>query len=181
MTRTRGLKIKWRSTFCASVSFSSFIDFRGGVTIICAMSDPDPDTIFDKTELNTVKRNKDRGVYDKHTISEIFRQAKICHVSFVHNGLPQCIPMIGAIEETAEGHLFVYFHGTLFPSHFLNLAHLCRRLSQGSFHSITAGGWNADNGDSDNNGRLCSCVERFQSLDELSQCCSTWSHRTLRG
>jgi hypothetical protein len=69
------------------------------------------DNTFDQSDLNTVRRNKDRATYDKHQIADIVRQAKICHVSFVHDHLPQCIPMIGALDETAEGDLFVYFHG----------------------------------------------------------------------
>jgi hypothetical protein len=66
---------------------------------------------YDQSELNTVRRNKDRATYDKHQIADIVRQAKICHVSFVYDHLPQCIPMIAALEETEEGDLFVYFHG----------------------------------------------------------------------
>lgn len=69
-------------------------------------------TQFDQSDLNSVKRNKDRASYDKQQIKAIFEEARICHVAFIHDGLPQCIPMIGAIEETAEGDLFVYFHGT---------------------------------------------------------------------
>ena len=73
--------------------------------------DSNLDNTFDQSDLNTVRRNKDRATYDKHQIADIVRQAKICHVSFVHDHLPQCIPMIGALDETAEGDLFVYFHG----------------------------------------------------------------------
>lgn len=73
----------------------------------------DSDKNFDRSDLNTVKRHKDRAIYDKHQIADIFRQAKICHVSFIHEHLPQCIPMIAALEETEEGDLFVYFHGDL--------------------------------------------------------------------
>ena len=74
------------------------------------MADID-NTQFDQSDLNSVKRNKDRASYDKQQIKAIFKEARICHVAFIHDGLPQCIPMIGAIEETAEGDLFVYFHG----------------------------------------------------------------------
>lgn len=69
------------------------------------------DNKYDQSELNTVRRNKDRATYDKHQIADIVRQAKLCHVSFVYDHLPQCIPMIAALEETEEGDLFVYFHG----------------------------------------------------------------------
>ncbi|TDL18484.1 hypothetical protein BD410DRAFT_774933 [Rickenella mellea] len=75
------------------------------------MADDGLDSKFDQSNLNTVKRNKDRASYDKQQIADIFKQAKICHVSFIHDFLPQCIPMIAAVEETDEGELFVYFHG----------------------------------------------------------------------
>jgi len=75
------------------------------------MAEGNLDNKFDQSDLNTVKRFKDRATYDKHQIAAIFRQAKICHVSFIHDHLPQCIPMIAALEETEEGDLFVYFHG----------------------------------------------------------------------
>ncbi|KAF5376159.1 hypothetical protein D9757_009316 [Collybiopsis confluens] len=76
------------------------------------MSDTDADKTFDQSDLNTVKRNKDRASYDKDLIVSIVKEARICHVSFMYDGLPQCVPMIGAIEQVPEsGDLFVYFHG----------------------------------------------------------------------
>lgn len=73
--------------------------------------DAELDPKFDQSDLNTVKRNKDRATYEKTQIADILKEAKICHVSFVHDQLPQCIPMIGALEQTAGGDMFVYFHG----------------------------------------------------------------------
>jgi len=75
------------------------------------MADIELDNTFDQSDLNTVRRLKDRASYDKRQIADIFKQAKICHVAFLYDGLPQCIPMIAALEETPEGDLFVYFHG----------------------------------------------------------------------
>jgi nitroimidazol reductase NimA-like FMN-containing flavoprotein (pyridoxamine 5'-phosphate oxidase superfamily) len=69
------------------------------------------DDAFERSELNTVKRFKDRATYERNKIVDIFRQTKISHVSFLHNHLPQCIPMITALEETPDGELFAYFHG----------------------------------------------------------------------
>ncbi|KAF5340470.1 hypothetical protein D9757_014604 [Collybiopsis confluens] len=79
------------------------------------MSDTDADKTFDQSDLNTVKRNKDRASYDKDLIVSIVKEARICHVSFMYDGLPQCVPMIGAIEQVPEsGDLFVYFHVPFF-------------------------------------------------------------------
>jgi len=67
---------------------------------------------FEKTKLNTVGRLKDRANYDKKTIEDIVAAAKILHVAFVDDqGLPQCVPLIGALEETPGGDIFAYFHG----------------------------------------------------------------------
>ncbi|KAG8712109.1 hypothetical protein FRC08_015012 [Ceratobasidium sp. 394] len=72
----------------------------------------DPDTKFEKTALNTVRRRPDRGVYDKQTISAIIREARVMHVAFVDaSGLPQCVPMLGAWHEDETGQCYLYFHG----------------------------------------------------------------------
>jgi nitroimidazol reductase NimA-like FMN-containing flavoprotein (pyridoxamine 5'-phosphate oxidase superfamily) len=73
--------------------------------------DTTPDSKFEKTSLNTVGRRRERGFYDKRQIADIFREAKICHVSFIHDFLPQCIPMVSALEETPDGDLILYLHG----------------------------------------------------------------------
>ncbi|KZS98950.1 hypothetical protein SISNIDRAFT_403947 [Sistotremastrum niveocremeum HHB9708] len=66
---------------------------------------------FDKTPLNTVGRLPARGSYDKDVIKSIIEEAKVGHVAWVDDeGLPQCIPMLGAVEDI-DGDLFIYFHG----------------------------------------------------------------------
>ncbi|SCV66915.1 BQ2448_5561 [Microbotryum intermedium] len=70
------------------------------------------ETHFEKTRLNTLKYAK-RGHYDKRLIFAIFRAVPVVHVAFVdRDGLPQCVPMVGAIEETEDGEVFVYLHGS---------------------------------------------------------------------
>ncbi|CAE6520809.1 unnamed protein product [Rhizoctonia solani] len=67
---------------------------------------------FAKTDLNTVRRRPDRGIYDKEVIASIIREAKVMHVAFVDTqGLPQCIPMIGVWDEDETGQCYLYFHG----------------------------------------------------------------------
>jgi len=68
--------------------------------------------VYEKTELNTVGRHKERGHYDKTTVTAIIREAKVLHVAFVDDdGMPQCVPMIGALEDTEDGDLILYLHG----------------------------------------------------------------------
>ncbi|KAF8610248.1 hypothetical protein BDV93DRAFT_517401 [Ceratobasidium sp. AG-I] len=72
----------------------------------------DPESKFEKTALNTVRRRPDRGVYDKETIAAIIREARVMHVAFVDaQGLPQCVPMLGAWHEDETGQCYLYFHG----------------------------------------------------------------------
>ncbi|KAG8691322.1 hypothetical protein FRC11_004967 [Ceratobasidium sp. 423] len=67
---------------------------------------------FEKTDLNTVRRRPDRGVYDKEVIASIIGEAKVMHVAFVDTqGLPQCIPMLGVWDEDETGQCYLYFHG----------------------------------------------------------------------
>lgn len=67
---------------------------------------------YEKTSLNTISRHKERGRYDKETIASIVREAKILHVAFVDDdGMPQCVPMIGALEDDAAGDHVLYLHG----------------------------------------------------------------------
>jgi hypothetical protein len=36
----------------------------------------------------------------------------VLHVAFVDDdGMPQCVPMIGALEDTEDGDLTLYLHG----------------------------------------------------------------------
>ncbi len=55
------------------------------------------------------------AIHSHHMIHPVVQEAPFLHVSFVdHDGLPQCIPMIGALqvdEKTDE--VFVYLHGKL--------------------------------------------------------------------
>ncbi|ORY66647.1 hypothetical protein BCR35DRAFT_308512 [Leucosporidium creatinivorum] len=70
------------------------------------------ETTFDKSDLNTVKRYRHRAAYDKETIYGIVKAATVLHVAFVdREGLPQCIPMVGALEQTADGEDYIYLHG----------------------------------------------------------------------
>ncbi|SCZ95727.1 BZ3500_MvSof-1268-A1-R1_Chr8-1g09758 [Microbotryum saponariae] len=72
------------------------------------------ETHFEKTKLNTVNSYAKRGHYDKRLIFAIVRAVPVVHVAFVDraDGLPQCVPMVAAIEETEDGEVFVYLHGS---------------------------------------------------------------------
>ncbi|KAJ7594588.1 hypothetical protein C8J56DRAFT_1044314 [Mycena floridula] len=69
------------------------------------------DSHFEKTPLNKVKRHAERGRYERAEVIAIARAALILHVAFISDGLPQCMPMIGAFHETEDGELFIYLHG----------------------------------------------------------------------
>ena len=45
-----------------------------------------------KTPKAEIKRAPNREIVDDQVIDEILRQAKICHVAFIDEGLPYCIP-----------------------------------------------------------------------------------------
>ncbi|KAF8590516.1 hypothetical protein K439DRAFT_1627789 [Ramaria rubella] len=88
---------------------------------------------YEKTELNKIGRHKERAKYDKATISTIIREAKLVHVAFVDNdGMPQCVPMIGALEDTSEGDLVLYLHGH--PS-----SRIYKRLSESNVRVVATG------------------------------------------
>lgn len=72
------------------------------------------DIAFDKTKLNSINRLPQRGIYDKSKIQEIAAEAKVAHLAWTDEstGLPQCVPMLAALEEV-DGDLFAYFHGNL--------------------------------------------------------------------
>ena len=67
---------------------------------------------FEKIKLNTVNRLPARATYDKPEIIAIAQEAKVAHLAWSDEttGLPQCVPMLAALEEI-DGDLFVYFHG----------------------------------------------------------------------
>jgi nitroimidazol reductase NimA-like FMN-containing flavoprotein (pyridoxamine 5'-phosphate oxidase superfamily) len=71
----------------------------------------DKTQVFEKTALNNV-RLATRAHYDIATILAIGAECKVAHVAWTDEltGLPNCIPMLAAIEEI-NGYLFVYFHG----------------------------------------------------------------------
>jgi uncharacterized protein len=49
----------------------------------------------------------------KATIAAIIREAKIVHVAFVdEDGMPQCVPMVGALEDNEDGECILYLHGS---------------------------------------------------------------------
>ena len=52
--------------------------------------------MFDKTDLNRVRRLPARGQYDRATIDAIVDEALICHVAFAEAGQPFVIPTIHA-------------------------------------------------------------------------------------
>ncbi|MBP8294242.1 MAG: pyridoxamine 5'-phosphate oxidase family protein [Caldilineaceae bacterium] len=52
--------------------------------------------VFDKTDLNRVRRLPARGQYDRATIDAIVDEALICHVAFAVDGQPFVIPTIHA-------------------------------------------------------------------------------------
>lgn len=72
------------------------------------------DVVFDKTKLNTINRLPQRGNYDKAKIKEIAAEAKVAHLAWTDEttGLPQCVPMLAALEEV-DGDIYAYFHGNL--------------------------------------------------------------------
>lgn len=51
---------------------------------------------YKKTEVNRVRREPERGQYDKETIYGIVDDALICHVGFVQEGRPFVIPTLHA-------------------------------------------------------------------------------------
>ena len=52
------------------------------------------------------------SLYVKETIATIVRESKILHVVFVdEDGVPRCMPMIGALEDNDAGDLVLFLHG----------------------------------------------------------------------
>ncbi|KAK2802849.1 hypothetical protein FQN51_004111 [Onygenales sp. PD_10] len=58
-----------------------------------------------------LRRHKDRGRYDTESISALFSDTYMAHVSFIDNGLPQCLPMIALFCDEGEAGEAVYLHG----------------------------------------------------------------------
>lgn len=61
---------------------------------------------FPKTEVNTVRRMSDRGVYDRNVVHAILDASPMCHVGFSIDGRPFVIPM----AHWRVGHI-LYLHG----------------------------------------------------------------------
>ena len=59
------------------------------------------------TPRTTVRRLKERGIYERATIEAILDEALICHLGFVHDGHPFVIPTIHARSGDT-----VYVHGS---------------------------------------------------------------------
>lgn len=60
------------------------------------------------TDRTTVKRKRERGVYDRETVHAIVDEALVCHVGFVVDGSPVVIPTIhGRSGDT------LYLHGSV--------------------------------------------------------------------
>ncbi|EJU05784.1 hypothetical protein DACRYDRAFT_20166 [Dacryopinax primogenitus] len=72
-------------------------------------------TEYEKTRENTVQRKKDRAKYDKSVVHSIVHDAHgVCHLAFVdEEGMPQCIPMMGVVDDRSElgEEVWMYFHG----------------------------------------------------------------------
>ncbi len=57
-----------------------------------------------------LRRHQQRGQYDLASVSAVFDDTFMAHVSYVDNGLPQCLPMI-ALFHTVGDNTAVYLHG----------------------------------------------------------------------
>lgn len=104
---------------------------------------------YDVTKLNRVGRMPDRGHYDHESarcrsslsfradspalvaIHAIIRAAPCVHVSFVDsNGMPQCVPMVAALDESEDG-LFLFLHGALLSLYLLSVRVLTITMGYG--------------------------------------------------
>jgi len=88
---------------------------------------------YEKSDLNTVRRHPERAKYDKETVAAIIHESKILHVAFVdEDGMPQCVPMIGALEEDKQGDHILFLHGH--PS-----SRIYKRLNQPDIRIVATG------------------------------------------
>lgn len=58
-----------------------------------------------------LRRNKQQGSYDFGGVAEVFADSFLAHVSFVDEGLPQCLPMIALLAKLDGDEAAVYLHG----------------------------------------------------------------------
>lgn len=71
-------------------------------------------------QATTVIRSEAEQSFSKETVAAIVRESKILHVAFVdEDGMPQCIPMIGALEDDKQGDHYLYLHGRCILDFFL--------------------------------------------------------------
>jgi len=88
---------------------------------------------YEKSDLNTVKRHPERAKYDKETVASIIHESKILHIAFVdEDGMPQCMPMIGALEQDEQGDHILFLHGH--PS-----SRIYKRLNQPDVRIVATG------------------------------------------
>ena len=60
-----------------------------------------------KTERTRVKRNHERGIYDREQIDAVLDAIPFCHIGYVRNGAPFVVPTL----QWREGD-YVYWHGS---------------------------------------------------------------------
>lgn len=65
---------------------------------------------MDNMEPAKLRRHENRGAYDIDSVALVFADSFMAHVSYVDNGLPQCLPMI-ALFHTIGDSTAVYLHG----------------------------------------------------------------------
>ncbi|KAH8690126.1 hypothetical protein BGW36DRAFT_364849 [Talaromyces proteolyticus] len=59
-----------------------------------------------------LRRHEQRGKYDVDSIQKVFSDTFISHVSYIDNGLPQCVPMIALFHRAGENEdPVIYLHG----------------------------------------------------------------------
>jgi nitroimidazol reductase NimA-like FMN-containing flavoprotein (pyridoxamine 5'-phosphate oxidase superfamily) len=59
-----------------------------------------------------LRRHEQRGKYDTESLEAVFSDTFISHVSYVDNGLPQCLPMIVLFRCVGEHQdPVIYLHG----------------------------------------------------------------------
>jgi len=60
----------------------------------------------------TLRRHEQRAKYDTESLESVFSDTFISHVSYVDDGLPQCLPMIALFRHEGENRdPVVYLHG----------------------------------------------------------------------
>ena len=63
-------------------------------------------------EAARLRRHEQRGKYDVDSLEAVFADTFISHVSYVDDGLPQCLPMIALFRRVGEDQdPVIYLHG----------------------------------------------------------------------